>query len=115
MNEIVNRMIEAAIEIHKALRPRLRESAYQESVCRELALRNITSSDNGLRRPCGFWALHTIRELSCDPVRFPRYGSGVLGDIVGKFFCEHGQEHVHHKRIELGALVAGQLIDGFGA
>ena len=34
-------IIGAAIEVHRVLGPGLLESAYEESLCRELALRNI--------------------------------------------------------------------------
>ena len=42
INELSNKVIGAAIEVHKALCPGLLESAYEESFCHELSLRNIT-------------------------------------------------------------------------
>ena len=41
LNTITERIIEAAIEVHKVLGPGLIESAYEECLCRELALRGI--------------------------------------------------------------------------
>ena len=40
-NEITQAIIGAAIEVHRALGPGLRESAYEECLCRELGVRNI--------------------------------------------------------------------------
>jgi len=42
INELSSKVIGAAIEVHKALGPGLLESAYEESFCHELSLRNIT-------------------------------------------------------------------------
>jgi GxxExxY protein len=42
INELSNKVIGAAIEVHKALGPGLLESAYEECFCHELSLRNIT-------------------------------------------------------------------------
>jgi GxxExxY protein len=39
--DLTAKIIGAAIEVHRALGPGLLESAYQESLCRELALRSI--------------------------------------------------------------------------
>jgi GxxExxY protein len=41
LNSLTERIIGAAIEVHKALGPGLMESAYEECLCRELALRGI--------------------------------------------------------------------------
>ncbi|MGO8943961.1 MAG: GxxExxY protein [Syntrophobacteraceae bacterium] len=41
LNTLTERIIEAAIEVHKVLGPGLMESAYEECLCRELALRGI--------------------------------------------------------------------------
>jgi GxxExxY protein len=41
LNSISERIIGAAIEVHKALGPGLTESAYEECLCRELAVRGI--------------------------------------------------------------------------
>ena len=41
LNTITERIIEAAIEVHKVLGPGLMESAYEECLCRELALCGI--------------------------------------------------------------------------
>ncbi|MFZ0943387.1 MAG: GxxExxY protein [Syntrophobacteraceae bacterium] len=41
LNTITERIIEAATEVHKVLGPGLMESAYEECLCRELALRGI--------------------------------------------------------------------------
>ena len=42
INEITEAIIGAAIKVHRALGPGLLESAYEESLCYELSLRNIT-------------------------------------------------------------------------
>ena len=42
INEVTQSVIGAAIEVHKALGPGLLESAYEECLCRELTLRNIS-------------------------------------------------------------------------
>ena len=41
-NKLTGEVIGSAIEVHKALGPGLLESAYEECLCRELTLRNIT-------------------------------------------------------------------------
>ena len=41
MNRITEQIIGAGIEVHKSLGPGLLESAYEECLCRELALRDI--------------------------------------------------------------------------
>ena len=40
-DELSNRIIGAAIEVHRILGPGLLESAYEECLCRELTLQNI--------------------------------------------------------------------------
>jgi len=40
-DELTEKVIGAAIEVHRALGPGLLESAYQECLCRELSLRQI--------------------------------------------------------------------------
>lgn len=42
LNELTGRIIGAAIEVHNALGPGLLESAYEECLCHELGLRNIS-------------------------------------------------------------------------
>jgi GxxExxY protein len=41
INEITQNIIGAGIEVHKVLGPGLLESAYEECLCKELALRQI--------------------------------------------------------------------------
>jgi len=41
INELTKAIIGAAIDVHKAIGPGLLESAYEECLCKELALRNI--------------------------------------------------------------------------
>jgi len=41
LNKLSEQIIGAAIEVHRALGPGLLESAYEECLCRELALRSI--------------------------------------------------------------------------
>jgi len=41
INELTEVIIGAAIEVHRALRPGLLESAYEECLCRGLSLRDI--------------------------------------------------------------------------
>jgi GxxExxY protein len=42
INELTGEVIGAAIEVHKTLGPGLLESAYEECLCRDLELRNIS-------------------------------------------------------------------------
>jgi GxxExxY protein len=42
INELSNKIIGAAIEVHKALRAGLLESAYEECMCHELTLRSLS-------------------------------------------------------------------------
>jgi GxxExxY protein len=42
INELSNKIIGAAIEVHKPLGPGLLESAYEECMCHELTLRSLT-------------------------------------------------------------------------
>lgn len=42
INELSSKIIGAAIEVHKALGPGLLESAYEECLCHELALRGVS-------------------------------------------------------------------------
>ena len=41
LNSITERIIAAAIEVHRALGPGLLESAYEECLCREMMIRSI--------------------------------------------------------------------------
>jgi GxxExxY protein len=41
INELTERVISAAIEVHRALGPGLIESVYEECLCKELSLREI--------------------------------------------------------------------------
>jgi len=41
INELTEKIIAAAIEVHRTLGPGLLESAYEDCLCRELALRGI--------------------------------------------------------------------------
>lgn len=41
MNDVTERIIGAAIEVHKALGPGLLESAYEECLCHELSLQGV--------------------------------------------------------------------------
>mgnify|MGYP002779128818 CR=1 FL=1 len=41
INELTREIIGAAIEVHRILGPGLLESAYEECLCRELAMRNL--------------------------------------------------------------------------
>src|SRR5208283_3722313 len=62
LNTITERIIGAAIEVHKVLGPGLMESAYEECLCRELALRGIgverqlplPVAYKGVRLDCGY-------------------------------------------------------------
>ncbi len=62
LNNITEQIIGAAIEVHKVLGPGLMESAYEECLCRELALRGIGVERQlplpveykGVRLDCGY-------------------------------------------------------------
>ncbi len=62
LNTITERIIGAAIEVHKVMGPGLMESAYEECLCRELALRGIGAERQlplpveykGIRLDCGY-------------------------------------------------------------
>ena len=62
INDITERIIGAAIEVHRALGPGLLESAYEECVCREATLRGIQFRRQvslpveykGVRLDCGY-------------------------------------------------------------
>ncbi len=62
LNTITSTIIGAAIEVHKVLGPGLLESAYEECLCRELALHQIAFQRQlelpveykGLRLDCGY-------------------------------------------------------------
>lgn len=61
-NEITEAIVGAAIEVHRHLGPGLLESAYEECLCRELALRRVPFErqrqlpveDKGFRLECGY-------------------------------------------------------------
>ena len=42
INKLTQETIGAAIEVHRALGPGLLESAYEECLCKELTIRNIS-------------------------------------------------------------------------
>jgi GxxExxY protein len=62
VNKLTSEIIGSAIEVHKILGPGLLESAYEECLCRELALRNIPFERQlelpiqykGTRLDCGY-------------------------------------------------------------
>jgi len=62
LNQLTEQIIGAAIEVHKAVGPGLLESAYEECLCRELALRSIPFEQQrplpveykGTRLDCGY-------------------------------------------------------------
>ncbi len=62
INQITRRVIGAAIEVHRTLGPGLLESAYQQCLCHELALRSIQFDCQrplpleykGIRLECGY-------------------------------------------------------------
>jgi len=62
INEITGSVIGAAIEVHRVLGPGLLESAYEECMCRELALRQVPFERQwqlpveykGVRLDCGY-------------------------------------------------------------
>lgn len=62
INEITGQIIGAAIEVHKALGPGLLESAYEECLCHELNIRNISFQRQkslpieykGVKLDCGY-------------------------------------------------------------
>ena len=62
LNHLSSLIIKAAIKIHKELGPGLLESAYEECLCRELAIRDLTFerqkplavSYKGVKLDCGY-------------------------------------------------------------
>ena len=60
INKLSNKIIGAAIEVHKGLGPGLLESAYEECLCYELSLREI-SYDRQLSLP----VLYKEKQLDC--------------------------------------------------
>jgi GxxExxY protein len=62
INEITEKIIGAAIEVHKVLGPGLLESVYEECLCRELSLRSLRFERQkpapieykGVRLDCGY-------------------------------------------------------------
>ena len=62
LNRVSGQIIGAAIEVHKVLGPGLLESAYEECLCRELALqsipferqRSLPVEYKGVRLDCGY-------------------------------------------------------------
>ena len=62
INKLTRDVIGAAIEVHKTLGPGLLESAYEECLCHELKLRNITYERQkelpieykGIKLDCGY-------------------------------------------------------------
>ena len=62
MKELTEKIIGAAIEVHRTLGPGLLESVYEECLCRELALRGISFRRQlplpvvykGVRLDCGY-------------------------------------------------------------
>jgi GxxExxY protein len=61
-NEISNKVIKAAIEVHRHLGPGLLESAYREALCRELSImgfsfekeKGLPVEYKGLKLDCGY-------------------------------------------------------------
>ena len=61
-SEVTDQIIGAAIEVHRALGPGLLESAYEECLCRELSLRELTFQRQlplpveykGVKLDCGY-------------------------------------------------------------
>ena len=62
INELSNKIIGAAIEVHKALGPGLLESAYEECICHEIGLAGLSYERQkslplvyrGLKLDCGY-------------------------------------------------------------
>lgn len=62
INKLTSEIIGSAIEVHRILGPGLLESAYEECLCRELALRNISFERQlqlpieykGVKLDCGY-------------------------------------------------------------
>ena len=72
INKLTRDVIGAAIEVHKILGPGLLESAYEECLCHELKLRNITYERQkelpieykGIKLDCGYrWDIVVARKL----------------------------------------------------
>jgi GxxExxY protein len=106
LNRCTEQIIGAAIEVHKALGPGLLESAYQECLCRELAVRSIPFERQrplpveykGIRVGCGY-----------------RIDLLVLGIIVVEIKSVAAIEPVHEAQLltylKLGGWKRGLLIN----
>ncbi len=71
LEELTERIIGAAIEVHKAVGPGLLESAYEECLCHELALRGLRFERQvslpvhykGVKLDCGYRLDLVVEEL----------------------------------------------------
>lgn len=82
INTLSNRIIGAAIEVHKALGPGLLESAYEECLCHELTLKGLSAEQQkslpviykGKKLDCGYRLDIVVQKLiilelkSCDKI-----------------------------------------------
>ena len=78
-NEISERVIGAAIEVHKILGPGLIESIYEEAFCREFALRNIEFKRQQAV-PIGYKGVNLASDLRLDLIVFDK----VIVDLKAK-------------------------------
>jgi len=70
-DELSNKIIGAAIEVHRYLGPGLLESAYEQCLCRELTISNITFERQkplpidykGVKLDCGYWLDIVVEKL----------------------------------------------------
>ena len=106
LNQCTEQIIGAAIEVHKALGPGLLESAYEECLCRELAVRSIPFERQrplpveykGTRLDCGY-----------------RLDLVVAGNVVVEIKSVSAIEPVHEAQLltylKLGGWKLGLLIN----
>lgn len=91
LEDLSQEIIGAAIEVHKALGPGLLESAYEECLCHELRLRNISFRRQievpviykGISLDCGYrldWLVEdaVIIELKCADTILPVHEAQLL-------------------------------------
>jgi GxxExxY protein len=95
INEVTRAVIGSAIEVHRALGPGLLESAYEECLCRELALREMPYSRQqplpieykGVQLDCGYRldlvvAEAVVVEIKAVESLLPIHQAGIASNVI---------------------------------